>query len=94
MRRLPVFGCGVALLLVVEAVHAGVFPDNHKKEPTGWTGEGGRIFKLSQDYPSTKPTETYPWKMIDFKTQTEAYAKAVLAYCLEGNADPAVDWLV
>jgi hypothetical protein len=65
------------------------FPDFHEESvPSGWTGP---VFKLSQDYPTTKPAAgTLPWKSIDFKTKPADYLKAVLNYCYEGNID--VDW--
>ena len=57
----------------------------------------GRVFKLSQDYPSTlPPMEDYPWLKIAFKdggpVDPEAYLRALLAYGLEGNVD--VDFYV
>jgi hypothetical protein len=66
------------------------FPDFHEDSvPSGWTGP---VFKLSQDYPTTKPAAgTLPWKSIDFKTKPADYLKAVLNYCYEGNID--VDWV-
>jgi len=65
------------------------FPDFHEDSvPSGWSGP---VFKLSQDYPTTKPAAgTLPWKSIDFKTKPAEYLKAVLNYCYEGNID--VDW--
>ena len=65
------------------------FPDFHEDSvPSGWTGP---VFKLSQDYPTTKPAAgTLPWKSIDFKTKPGDYLKAVLNYCYAGNIE--VDW--
>src|SRR4051812_15759268 len=50
----------------------------------------GRVFKLSQDYPSQlSPMENYPWLKIDFKNggpvDPRAYLQALLNYGLEGN---------
>ncbi len=62
------------------------FPDFHEDgPPTGWTGP---VFKLSQDYPDTKPaTGTLPWKSIDFRTKPADYLIAVRNYCYEGNIE-------
>lgn len=62
--------------------------------PAGYTG---RVFKLSQNYPTAlPPMEKYPWLKIDFKNggpvDPEAYLRALLAYGLEGNVD--VDFYV
>src|SRR5918995_432823 len=62
--------------------------------PAGYTG---RVFKLSQDYPSQlPPKENYPWLAIEFKdggpVDPEAYLRALLAYGLEGNVE--VDFYV
>ena len=50
----------------------------------------GRVFKLSQDYPTKlPPKEAYPWLKIAFKNggpvDPKAYLRAMLAYGLEGN---------
>jgi hypothetical protein len=59
------------------------FPDAHDRPPTGWTGP---VFHLSQNYPTSLPAlGTAPWRQIDFRTQSVAYLKAVLAYALAGN---------
>lgn len=52
----------------------------------------GRVFKLSQDYPTQLPKpEAYPWLKVDFKNgapvDPEAYLQALLDYGLEGNID-------
>src|SRR6476646_11909676 len=57
----------------------------------------GRVFKLSQDYPSQlPPEEDYPWLKIEFKNggpvDPRAYLQALLDYGLEGNID--VDFYV
>jgi hypothetical protein len=79
-----------ASLVAWPALAPAQFPDAHDQPPMGWTGP---VFKLRQDYPTTAPAaENYPWKTLDFKTQPKEYAQAVLAYCLEGNTDAAVDW--
>lgn len=81
-----------ALLLPVtaNAQSSTPFPDFHEDAvPSGWTGP---VFKLSQDYPTTKPAAgTLPWKSIDFKTKPAEYLNAVLQYCYEGNIE--VDWV-
>jgi hypothetical protein len=83
-----VFVCALTLLMVSSSVVAANFPDAHEKPPAGWTGP---VFKLSQNYPATKPAaETMPWKALDFQTQPEAYIMAVYHYALEGNL--ATDW--
>lgn len=50
----------------------------------------GRVFKLSQDYPTQlPPKESYPWEKIGFKNggpvDPVAYLRALLDYGLEGN---------
>ncbi len=66
----------------------GTFPDAHEMPISGWTGP---VFKLSQTYPTVKPSSAnLPWKSIDFKTQSEQYGRAVLNYCLQGNT--AIDF--
>lgn len=57
----------------------------------------GRVYKLSQDYPSELPAkEAYPWLKIPFKdggpANPAAYLRALLDYGLEGNV--AVDFYV
>jgi hypothetical protein len=63
------------------------FPDAHDAPPPGWTGH---VFKLSQNYPTSKPAKEAPWESFDFKTQPDAYVRAVLSYALEGNTN--VNW--
>jgi hypothetical protein len=66
------------------------FPNARDNPPANWTGP---VFRLSQNYPTTMPSpEQYPWKQIDFKTQPMEYARAVLAYCLEGNITSGGDF--
>jgi len=73
------------ILLSVNSVIAGTYPDVGYQPPSNWDMEK---FILSQDYPQTKPpTENYPWTKIDFKVQPEAYLKAILKYSFEGNVD-------
>ena len=50
----------------------------------------GRVYKLSQDYPSQlPPKEAYPWLKIEFRNggpvDPRAYLQALLEYGLEGN---------
>ena len=57
----------------------------------------GRVFKLSQDYPTNlPPMEDYPWLKIAFKdggpVDPRAYLQALLDYGLAGNVD--VDFYV
>ncbi len=57
----------------------------------------GRVYKLSQDYPSELPAkEEYPWLKIPFKdggpVDPVAYLRALLDYGLEGNV--AADFYV
>jgi hypothetical protein len=66
------------------------FPDAHDDPIPGWTGP---VFKLRQDYPSTPPpSENYPWKQFNFRTQPLDYLRSVLQYAYEGNI--AVNWEV
>lgn len=57
----------------------------------------GRVFKLSQDYPTQlPPMENYPWLKIPFKdggpVNPRAYLQALLDYGLDGNIE--VDFYV
>ena len=84
MRISPVIVCTV-LLAWATCVSAQQFKDAHDPPPPGWTGPK---FALSQDYPTTKPTnQPKPWKAIDFKTHHAEYLNAVLQYCYEGNIE-------
>jgi hypothetical protein len=52
----------------------------------------GRVFKLSQDYPTElPPKEAYPWLKIAFKdgapVDPQGYLQALLDYALKGNID-------
>lgn len=81
---------GVAIVSLVffaasvhQPVYAGTFPDAHDKPTPGWTGP---VFKLSQDYPTTKPTgEDHPWTRFDFRTAPLRYTSSLLKYAYEGN---------
>ena len=98
LRRLAGFYWTKALICLMGfASFAGgqTFPNAHDKPPNGWTGP---VFKLSQNYPKTRPAlepaSKRPWTQFDFKNPTQApkYIKAVLDYCLEGNtADTFAD---
>ena len=71
----------LTLLFAVPAF-AGTFPDAGYAPPQGWNGQR---FILSQDYPQTEPpAENDPWTAIDFKTEPQAYLKAVIGYCFTG----------
>ncbi len=56
--------------------------------PAGWHGN---VFKLSQTYPATAPTDSQPWLAFDPTTQPDAYLKAVLAYFYQGNIRASVE---
>jgi hypothetical protein len=65
----------------------GTFASSRDPIPVNWPGP---VFRLSQDYPEAPPpTEPYPWKSIDFRTNPEAYLLAVRRYLYEGNLNPA-----
>lgn len=76
------------ILAHAAAAEAGTFPDANRPPPAG----ADHTFTLSQDYPRTLPAKVAPWESINFRTHPEDYMRAVLAYVLEGNIDPAVDW--
>src|ERR1044071_2786596 len=90
MAERATFGCIAVAALVIGpgtafAQSTTPFADAHEAPPSGWTRP---VFKLSQDYPTTKPAaEARPWKTIDYKTKPAEYLKAVLDYCYEGNID-------
>ncbi|HEV2596451.1 MAG TPA: hypothetical protein VGU01_14765 [Sphingomicrobium sp.] len=46
------------------------------------------MFRLSQDYPTTDPSDARPWQAFDPKTQPAAYIKSLLTYFYEGNIQP------
>jgi hypothetical protein len=75
--------------LVPELVHSALFPDAHDPPPANWTG---KVFKLSQAYPTTLPNKDAPWEALSFRTQPEDYIRSVFKYALEGNIE--VDWNV
>ncbi len=56
--------------------------------PAGWHGN---VFKLSQTYPATAPTDSQPCLAFDPTTQPDAYLKAVLAYFYQGNIRASVE---
>jgi hypothetical protein len=60
---------------------------------TDATGE--REFRVRLDFPPDRPPATnLPWKLIDFQQQPEAYVRALLAYGIKDNSDPAIDWRI
>jgi hypothetical protein len=63
------------------------FPNAHNSPPPSWTG---KVFKLSQAYPTALPSKQAPWEAFDFRTQPEEYIRAVFKYALEGNVE--ADW--
>lgn len=80
----------ITLLLVSSASSEHRFPDAQQTPPEDWKGP---VFRLSQDYPSqAPPREALPWAGLDFRTQPQEYAEALLAYAQEGNLE--VDWVV
>src|SRR5437867_636593 len=88
LRCLSLLFCCIFLTPAIVNTQPSPFPDAHEAPPSGWSGP---VFKLSQDYPATKPSaEPRLWKTIDYKTQPAVYLNAVLQYCYEGNIE--VDW--
>jgi hypothetical protein len=65
------------------------FPDAHDPPPANWTG---KVFKLSQAYPTTLPSKEAPWEAFNFRTQPEQYIRSVFSYAIQGNIE--VDWEV
>jgi hypothetical protein len=56
---------------------------------------GEREFKVKLDFPADMPpAANLPWKPINFEQQPEAYLRALLAYGIKDNNDPAVDWRI
>ena len=88
-RALIRFFLPVVLVYATFGVGAQTFPSTLDKVPPNWTGP---VFKLSQDYPKSLPTETFPWATIDFTTQPQNYVNSVYGYVLEGNI--GIDWQV
>jgi hypothetical protein len=86
------FACACLTLASAVSAQEPRFPSfapEHAPPP----GYDGMVFSLSQDYPTeAPPAETLPWDSIDFFTEPLAYARAVLAYGVEGNEE--VDWVV
>lgn len=78
--------CAVALVWTPTFLSlAGTFPDFGYEPPEGWMG---RLFELSQDYPTALPQEeSVPWKAIDFRTNPRGYMQAVIDYCYAGNLE-------
>jgi hypothetical protein len=84
--------CAVILVtlagLIASSSATNAFPDAFNAPPVGWTGP---VFKLSQNYPSTRPAleprSKRRWMNFDFKKPADApkYLQAVLDYCMEGN---------
>lgn len=62
------------------------FPSNRVQDSLGIKGWPEDTFAISVDYPLAQPKKAdYPWDKIDFTRKSEDWAKAVLAYCMEGN---------
>lgn len=58
-------------------------------------GTGEREFRVKLDFPTDPPpAANLPWKTIKFEEQSEAYLRALLAYGIKDNSDPAVDWRI
>ena len=69
-----------------KAVHP--FPDFGFLPPPAGPGKyTGPVFKLSQDYPKTKPGAQPPFMKTDFKADWQGYMSQVRDYCFEGNTD-------
>ena len=68
------------------------FPSFNPDYPAPAATPASEQFALSQAYPAQAPTITGAWQGIDFTTDAQGYAAAVLAYCMEGNT--AVDFKV
>ena len=71
--------------MAASAIANAAFKDAHDPAPPGWTG---KVFKLSQNYPATRPAAgVHPWTAFKFKIPAQApqYMQAVLDYCLAGN---------
>jgi hypothetical protein len=77
----------ILLYLAMAPVYSAPFPDAHNTPPPNWTG---KVFKLSQTYPTTRPSKEAPWEAFDFRTQPEEYIRTVFKYALEGNVE--ADW--
>jgi hypothetical protein len=107
LRRSLIAGalcCVVTALAAVPASAAapaakGRFPD-FGFLPAGYAG---RVFKLSQDFPSVEPDQSAipeffadgvqgDWKDGDLKSGWKAYMQALRSYCFEGNVQ--ADWRV
>jgi hypothetical protein len=92
-------GDSVRNLLASKNCVRGKFKDYHLQGQGGDPPAGyeGRVFKLSQDYPSLlPPMENYPWLKIGFENggpvDPRAYLRALLDYGLDGNVE--VDFYV
>jgi hypothetical protein len=59
-------------------------------------GDGSdREFRIKLDFPNEQPVPTdLPWKKIRFDQEPEAYLRALLAYGIQDNSDPAIDWRI
>ncbi len=90
-RKRVLLSSTIALLFLsamLPSAQSQTFPSSNDPIPAGWTGP---VFKLRQDYPTTKPAVgPKPWKKFNFKTQSVQYLQSVLSYCEQGNVD--VDW--
>lgn len=80
-------GIAVVISIFQNSIFAQIFPDAHEISPVNWKG---KIFKLSQNYPTLLTTENLPWKSIDFKSKPIDYLMAVRQYAYEGNVEN--DW--
>ena len=66
------------------------FPDfGFLPPPHGPSKYSGPVFKLSQDYPKTKPDGLPPFMQTDFRTDWRGYMSQVRDYCFEGNVNHA-----
>ena len=87
MRAIRVLQTFVAILFLVTPLAAQVAPamkPTVDTVPAGWTGQK---FALSNAYPATLPTDTLPWKTINFRTQPAQYIEALRQYMIAGDIE-------
>ncbi len=84
------FLISIAFVLKVAAAVGQKFPDAGELPPVGYKG---KVFQLSQDFPSSLILEKeQPWMKIDYKKEPLKYVLTVYEYILAGNAE--CDWVV
>jgi hypothetical protein len=83
---------GAFMALSTSVIHAQCMIRNAHDAPPA-SQPAAKTFALSKQYPATlPPTENYPWLAIDFRSDWQAYMRAVLDYAREGNETK--DWYV